>query len=250
MVLFLGVLYHLRHPLLALERVAGVTGDLLILETEVDLALARRPAMAFYPGEELSDDWTNWWGRTPPPSWQCYERWASPRSMWCPRTRCPTARRVRRGAWRHRCETAIRIRWPPPSGAASRFTHGASGAQPASAATASVRSCSPESAAAPPPSPSPSRGGGGSPVAHSSSKSTFHLPGASSRGVIFSFARKLRPGTPLESGDLLGRATDSWLVAAFERRLERLHQLLGHRHGQVLARLLLPDHEATAGVVL
>jgi len=39
-VLFLGVLYHLRHPLLALERVAAVTGELLILETEVDLAFA------------------------------------------------------------------------------------------------------------------------------------------------------------------------------------------------------------------
>lgn len=32
-VLFLGVLYHLRHPLLALERVASVVKDLLILET-------------------------------------------------------------------------------------------------------------------------------------------------------------------------------------------------------------------------
>src|SRR5471032_3308631 len=32
-VLFLGVLYHLRHPLLALERVAAVTRDLLIIET-------------------------------------------------------------------------------------------------------------------------------------------------------------------------------------------------------------------------
>jgi len=64
-VLFLGVLYHLRHPLLALERVASVTGGLLILETEVDLALGRRPAMAFYPGEELREDWTNWWGPNP-----------------------------------------------------------------------------------------------------------------------------------------------------------------------------------------
>ena len=64
-VLFLGVLYHLRHPLLALERVAAVTGDLLILETEVDLALGSRPAMAFYPGEELREDWTNWWGPNP-----------------------------------------------------------------------------------------------------------------------------------------------------------------------------------------
>ena len=32
-VLFFGVLYHMRHPLLALERVASVTGSHLILET-------------------------------------------------------------------------------------------------------------------------------------------------------------------------------------------------------------------------
>src|SRR5687768_5352432 len=35
-VLFLGVLYHLRHPLLALERVASVTREVSIVETEVD----------------------------------------------------------------------------------------------------------------------------------------------------------------------------------------------------------------------
>ena len=61
-VLFLGVLYHLRHPFLALERVASVTRDLLILETVVDLVGFRRPAMAFYPGRELNNDPTNWWG--------------------------------------------------------------------------------------------------------------------------------------------------------------------------------------------
>ena len=62
LVLFLGVLYHLRHPLLALERVASVTREMLILETEIDVGLARRPAMAFYPGNELHNDPTNWWG--------------------------------------------------------------------------------------------------------------------------------------------------------------------------------------------
>jgi tRNA (mo5U34)-methyltransferase len=60
-VLFLGVLYHLPHPLLALERVASVTRDLLIVETVVDLIGFRRPAMAFYPGKELNNDPTNWW---------------------------------------------------------------------------------------------------------------------------------------------------------------------------------------------
>jgi tRNA (mo5U34)-methyltransferase len=61
-VLFLGVLYHLRHPLLALERVASVTEGQLILETHVDLTWLRRPAMAFYPRLELEWDPTNWWG--------------------------------------------------------------------------------------------------------------------------------------------------------------------------------------------
>jgi tRNA (mo5U34)-methyltransferase len=65
-VLFLGVLYHMRHPLLALERVASVTGDHLVLETHVDLLDLPRPAMAFYPGTELNGDETNWCGPNPP----------------------------------------------------------------------------------------------------------------------------------------------------------------------------------------
>ena len=54
LVLFLGVLYHLPNPLLALERVASVTRHHLIMETAVDLLFARRPAAAFYPTDELS----------------------------------------------------------------------------------------------------------------------------------------------------------------------------------------------------
>jgi tRNA (mo5U34)-methyltransferase len=64
-VLFLGVLYHLRHPFAALERLRSATRELLIVETHVDLIGLRRPAMAFYPGMELEDDWTNWWGPNP-----------------------------------------------------------------------------------------------------------------------------------------------------------------------------------------
>lgn len=60
-VFFLGVLYHVKHPLLALERVASVTRGLLILETVVDMVGVARPAMAFYPGRELNGDPTNWW---------------------------------------------------------------------------------------------------------------------------------------------------------------------------------------------
>jgi tRNA (mo5U34)-methyltransferase len=61
-VLFLGVLYHLRHPFLALERVASVTRGRLMLETVVDMVGFERAAMAFYPGRELNNDPTNWWG--------------------------------------------------------------------------------------------------------------------------------------------------------------------------------------------
>jgi tRNA (mo5U34)-methyltransferase len=64
-VLFLGVLYHLQDPLSALRRLAPVTRELLILETVVDLLCVRRPAIAIYPGSELSNDATNWCGPNP-----------------------------------------------------------------------------------------------------------------------------------------------------------------------------------------
>jgi tRNA (mo5U34)-methyltransferase len=60
-VLFLGVLYHMRHPLLALERMASVTKELLVMETLVDMTFLRSPAAAFYPWKMFRDD-TNWWG--------------------------------------------------------------------------------------------------------------------------------------------------------------------------------------------
>src|SRR3954453_449423 len=44
LVLFLGVLYHVRPPFLALERVASVTGGQLILETVIDMVGFARPA--------------------------------------------------------------------------------------------------------------------------------------------------------------------------------------------------------------
>jgi tRNA (mo5U34)-methyltransferase len=64
-VLFLGVLYHLRDPMRALERVFSVTAERLIMSTLVDMTWRRRPAMAFYPGIEASQDPTNWWGPNP-----------------------------------------------------------------------------------------------------------------------------------------------------------------------------------------
>ncbi|HEY2480215.1 MAG TPA: methyltransferase domain-containing protein [Solirubrobacterales bacterium] len=79
LVLFLGVLYHLRDPMLALDRIWSVSRDRLIVETQiiddallvapgqfkrlVDLnpELEKIPLMQFYPGYALNDDPTNVW---------------------------------------------------------------------------------------------------------------------------------------------------------------------------------------------
>jgi len=60
-VLFLGLLGHTRHPLLALERIASVTRDLLVVETLVDVGPFPSPAVAFYPWKMLRDE-SSWWG--------------------------------------------------------------------------------------------------------------------------------------------------------------------------------------------
>ncbi|MGH6727639.1 MAG: class I SAM-dependent methyltransferase [Pseudolabrys sp.] len=60
-VLFLGVLYHMKHPFLALERVAPLAAEMLIVETVTAQDSMPQPMMVFYPGAELNDDPTNWW---------------------------------------------------------------------------------------------------------------------------------------------------------------------------------------------
>ncbi|MGA8352823.1 MAG: DUF1698 domain-containing protein [Solirubrobacteraceae bacterium] len=64
-VFFLGVLYHMRDPMAALEAVASVTKDLLVLETFTDMIWSPRKAVAFYPGTYLGGDHSNWWGPNP-----------------------------------------------------------------------------------------------------------------------------------------------------------------------------------------
>jgi len=64
LVLYLGLLYHMRHPLLALERVRSVTGERLILESYCVFRYGR-PVLEFYPGRELLGDETNWFGPNP-----------------------------------------------------------------------------------------------------------------------------------------------------------------------------------------
>ena len=68
-VLFLGVLYHLKNPFAGLEGVSNITKELLVIDTETALDTLDRPAMAFFPGSELGQDPTNWWA----PNLKCLE---------------------------------------------------------------------------------------------------------------------------------------------------------------------------------
>ena len=60
-VLFFGVLYHVKHPLLALEHVCPLMKDLACLESYVTDAghLAANPSIKFYEGEELCGQFDN-----------------------------------------------------------------------------------------------------------------------------------------------------------------------------------------------
>jgi tRNA (mo5U34)-methyltransferase len=62
-VLYLGVLYHMEDPVGALRRVARVTRQQAIVETEaIHVAEhADRPLWEFFPTNELNHDVSNWW---------------------------------------------------------------------------------------------------------------------------------------------------------------------------------------------
>lgn len=66
-VLFLGVLYHLRHPLLGLERVLELTTDLALIESFVIAKETRDvpTVMEFYEKGELGGQVDNWCGPSP-----------------------------------------------------------------------------------------------------------------------------------------------------------------------------------------
>ena len=77
-VLFAGVLYHLRYPLLALDRIHAICDGYMLLETHcldnfvvlddgrvttlerIDPSLERIPLYRFYPANELNRDYSNW----------------------------------------------------------------------------------------------------------------------------------------------------------------------------------------------
>jgi tRNA (mo5U34)-methyltransferase len=68
-VLFLGVLYHLRHPLLALDALRALTKEYAVVETETCSAKIAAPDGAdvtlFYRGNELNADYSNWFVPSP-----------------------------------------------------------------------------------------------------------------------------------------------------------------------------------------
>jgi tRNA (mo5U34)-methyltransferase len=66
-VLFFGVLYHLRNPLLGLERICAITKDTAFVESFVTDDGSAPCAMEFYETNELGGQIDNWFG----PSVQC-----------------------------------------------------------------------------------------------------------------------------------------------------------------------------------
>jgi tRNA (mo5U34)-methyltransferase len=61
-VLFLGVLYHMPNPVEMMKRVASVTAQQAIIETEAMFIRDHPEALwRFFPGGELNFDRTNWW---------------------------------------------------------------------------------------------------------------------------------------------------------------------------------------------
>ncbi len=65
-VLFLNVVYHLRHPLLGLERICEMTRDVAVIESTVSdnffPSQIGRPILEFYELDELAGQYDNWWG--------------------------------------------------------------------------------------------------------------------------------------------------------------------------------------------
>ena len=62
-VLYLGVLYHMENPMLALRRLSQVTRERAIVETEAAVipGSEHQALWRFFPGAELNADVSNWW---------------------------------------------------------------------------------------------------------------------------------------------------------------------------------------------
>jgi len=67
-VFFFGVFYHLKHPLLALEKISSVAKEMLIMETHYDPYHGNKntPLAMFYEKDEIHNDQSTWWGFNEP----------------------------------------------------------------------------------------------------------------------------------------------------------------------------------------
>lgn len=67
-VFFMGVYYHLKNPILALERIANVTRELAIIESQISgsVDFEQEGISHFYEYDELAGDPTNWWAPNVP----------------------------------------------------------------------------------------------------------------------------------------------------------------------------------------
>ena len=70
-VIFWGVLYHLRHPLLGLDALSQVSNDRLTIETVI--SSDPNTSATFFRGTELGNDGSNWWA----PSEHCLQQMLS-----------------------------------------------------------------------------------------------------------------------------------------------------------------------------
>jgi tRNA (mo5U34)-methyltransferase len=106
-VLFLGVLYHLKHPLLALENVCGMTHDMACIESFVtDNDPHGVPAMEFYETSELRGQLDNWCG----PNTSCLVAMARTAGFARVHLESVLAERAHVSAWRN---------WNEPEGSAA-----------------------------------------------------------------------------------------------------------------------------------
>ncbi|WP_309627525.1 class I SAM-dependent methyltransferase [Brevundimonas sp.] len=60
-VLFLGVLYHVKDPLRIIEIVSSVAADTVVCDTETALDMFQEPVMRYFLGSEMNGDPTNFW---------------------------------------------------------------------------------------------------------------------------------------------------------------------------------------------
>ncbi len=100
-VLFLGVLYHSKHPMLALERVCELSTGMACIESLVidHPTGSKAPVMEFYEGSELAGQFDNWVGPNTP----------------CLLAFCRTAGFARvewHGTWEDRAHVTCYRKWP------------------------------------------------------------------------------------------------------------------------------------------